>query len=392
MNKSKHSPKKRMANKLSTAENIAENKNPKNQNSSSRSKSSRRKQQRQISQPNQLEQLDQPNQLDQLSQDNQAKEHNELAIVAGEGGLAPIIAREAIARGEKPLIIILGKHVKKSGEKAGSKSGEKAGSKSEHSPSADSFHVLGCRILYPASPWQALHLARKNGVRRVVFAGKYRRSSSKREAHKASRNVILAFITKRLVSRFGDDRVMRRIAGLLRLFAIRVVAPQEIYPSLCPERLGALGRIKTTRGDRRDIQFAKKVLDKLAPMDISQSIVVASGLVLGIETLAGTDALLESVRSLKKQRDIEGGVLVKLPKIGQSKELDLPAIGTETLRMVARANLNGIAIESQGALLIPPEKTIAKADESSLFIQVLPQVLTQVLTQALPQALAQDET
>ncbi len=285
----------------------------------------------------------------------------ELAIVVGEGSLAPILARACLARGEQPLIIMLD------------------GSKEASSSSKSNLKFFsGCRILFPANPWQALRLARANEIKRVVFAGKYRRSSSKREGQRASGNPILAFTTRLLVSRYGDDRVMRRVARLIGLFSIKVVAPQEICPSLCPARAGALGRIRATSSDKRDMRFAKKVLDRLAPLDIGQSVVVASGLVLGIETLEGTDSLLESVRHLKKQRAIEGGVLVKLPKIGQRKDLDLPAIGGETVRRAARAGLHGIAIECQGALLIPPQRTIAKADENSLFVYAMPNGNVQV--------------
>ena len=329
MNKSKHRVKQRGISRPSPDKPVSEKQR---KNSNKNKNTSRRKQ------------------LDQSSQ------RSELAIVAGEGSLAPIIARECIARGEKPLIIMLER-------------GEGARAKFNHKSSLKSFQ--GCRVLFPESPWQALLLARKNAIKRVVFAGKYRRSSNKREGQRASRNPILAFITRLLVSRYGDDRVMRRVARLIGLFSIKVVAPQEICPSLCPARVGELGRIKANRRDRRDMQFARKILDRLAPLDIGQSVVVASGLVLGIETLEGTDALLESVKRLKKQRAIEGGVLVKLPKIGQRKDLDLPAIGVETVRRVARADLRGIAIECQGALLIPPQATIRKADVNSLFIYTL---------------------
>lgn len=268
-----------------------------------------------------------------------------IAIIAGEGALAHLITRACLARGEVPLIIML-----------------------PHKRQASVKSFFGCQVLFPKTPWAALRLAHANSIRRVIFAGKYTRSTAKHEAERTSKNILLAFITKRLIARFGDDRAMRRIAWILKLFAIRVVAPQEFYPALTPQRHGLLGTVNVSSSDKCDIQLAKRVLDLLAPLDIGQGIVVSSGLVLGIETLEGTDALLQSVARLKKQRSISGGVLVKLPKIGQRRDLDLPAIGVKTVRMVTKAGLRGIAIECQGALLIPPDATIAAANKHSIFI------------------------
>ncbi len=93
---------------------------------------------------------------------------------------------------------------------------------------------------------------------------------------------------------------------------------------------------------------------------------VQQGLVLGVEAIEGTDALLARAGALR--RDGPGGVLVKLAKPQQDRRFDLPTIGAETVRGAAAAALRGIAIEVGGSILIDPDATVAAADEAGLFL------------------------
>ena len=62
-------------------------------------------------------------------------------------------------------------------------------------------------------------------------------------------------------------------------------------------------------------------------------------LVLAVEAAEGTDRMLSRVANLRARRQIpaSGGVLVKAPKPGQDRRIDLPTIGPRTIERVARA-------------------------------------------------------
>ena len=66
------------------------------------------------------------------------------------------------------------------------------------------------------------------------------------------------------------------------------------------------------------------------------------------------------------------GVLVKLPKPGQERRVDLPTLGVRTVENAAAAGLAGIAYETAGALFADFEQAVARADELGLFIIGLP--------------------
>jgi DUF1009 family protein len=93
-------------------------------------------------------------------------------------------------------------------------------------------------------------------------------------------------------------------------------------------------------------------------------------MVLGVEAIEGTDALLERCRGLR--REGPGGVLVKLKKPGQEARADLPAIGPTTVDGALAAGLVGIVIEAGGALVIDRAAVVAAADAVALFIIGVP--------------------
>ena len=75
----------------------------------------------------------------------------------------------------------------------------------------------------------------------------------------------------------------------------------------------------------RDIALGIEVALRLGELDVGQAVVVQQGLVLGVEAVEGTDALLARCAGL--QRAGPGGVLVKVKKPAQERRADLPTIG-----------------------------------------------------------------
>ena len=120
---------------------------------------------------------------------------------------------------------------------------------------------------------------------------------------------------------------------------------------------------------RADIWRGVAVCRALGAADVGQAAVVQQGLVLGVEAIEGTDALLARCGKLRRQG--RGGVLVKLAKPGQDRRLDLPAVGPETVRNAAAAGLAGIAFEAAATVLLDRERTVAEADAAGLFLLAL---------------------
>ncbi len=115
-----------------------------------------------------------------------------------------------------------------------------------------------------------------------------------------------------------------------------------------------------------DIWRGVAVAHALGAVDVGQACVIQQGLVLAVEAIEGTDAML--ARSARLARQGPGGVLVKLVKPAQERRADLPTIGVETVRRAAAAGLAGIAFAAGATMLVDRAATVAAADEAGLFL------------------------
>ena len=220
----------------------------------------------------------------------------------------------------------------------------------------------------PGAAGRILSLLRGAGVRQLVLAGRARRPSVPALRPDAFGLRVLA----RLGSAFllGDDGLLRAVARVLEEEGFVVVSPQSVLAGLLPES-GLLNRAAPPdETARADIRRGIAVCRALGAADVGQAVVVQQGLVLGVEAIEGTDALLARCGALRREGG-GGGVLVKLAKPGQDRRLDLPAIGPETVRNAVAAGLAGIAFEAGATVLLDRERTVAAADAAGLFLLAL---------------------
>ena len=129
---------------------------------------------------------------------------------------------------------------------------------------------------------------------------------------------------------------------------------------------GLLTRLGPDAQAMADIDRGVRVARLLGSADVGQGCVVQQGLVLAVEAIEGTDAMLARAGVLR--RDGIGGVLVKLVKPGQDKRADLPTIGLQTVRNASAAGLRGVAFEAQATILAEREACLAAADAAGLFL------------------------
>jgi DUF1009 family protein len=143
----------------------------------------------------------------------------------------------------------------------------------------------------------------------------------------------------------GDDALLRAVLSVIEGEGFEVISPQDIRPDLVADA-GVVAGVPVAP---KDAARARDVLDALGPLDVGQGAVAAGGQVLGIETLQGTQALLEFVG---RTAPGSNGVFVKRPKAGQDLRVDMPAIGPDTIRQAAAAGLSGIEIAPNEVLLL----------------------------------------
>ena len=207
----------------------------------------------------------------------------------------------------------------------------------------------------------------ERGIKRVVFAGALQRPRVDMELIDPRSAQLVPRLA--MAMQAGDDATLRAVIEIFEEWEFEVVGAHEIAPDLlCPP--GVICGAPSDR-DRADVTRAAAIVADLGRVDIGQGAVVAGGLCLAVETLPGTDAMLEFVRLHKGLRDdltSARGVFYKAPKPGQDRRADLPAIGVHTVQNAAAAGLSGIAFEAGGVMVLHREAVIAAAQAAGLFL------------------------
>jgi DUF1009 family protein len=273
-------------------------------------------------------------------------EAGSLAIICGGGSLPTAVAEAVARRGRRPVM----------------------------------FGIKGWAdaavIARYAHHWIAIgqagrffRLARAEECRDVVFIGTVLRPPITQlrldwQTIRAMPGLIRAY-------RGGDDKLISGVARIAERGGLRVVGVKDVAPEvLVPQ--GVLGRHRPSERDRADIARALEVIAALGPFDVGQAAVVADNNVLGVEAAEGTDNLLNRIAELRRIGRVTSapgiGVLVKAPKPGQDRRLDLPSIGPRTVENVARAGLAGLAVTAGSTMIAEPDAVTAAADREGIFL------------------------
>ena len=138
-------------------------------------------------------------------------------------------------------------------------------------------------------------------------------------------------------SKRSAEPTAAQVAAYLRRHPDFLVRHPQVLDGLKPPA-GCLGRHRPDEEAEADIARGIAVLSAMSAADVGQAVVVQQGMVLGVEAIEGTDALIERCGALR--REGAGGVLVKLAKRNQERRADLPAI----LAMMADKPIDGMVM------------------------------------------------
>lgn len=270
-----------------------------------------------------------------------------LSIIAGEGDL-PLEIATACEEANIPICII----------------GLKGYAE------ADRFSAYNTTMIGLGELGKASKAMKRAGTSHVVMAGGIDRPDM--------RNLKLDFEAMRMMPKLlkaagkGDSALLDFVRDFVTSKGWQIISPAKLMGSLNVSA-GEAGACEPDEQDWIDIKKGVAIARDLGKHDVAQGAVLANGFVLALEAAEGTDQMLRRVADLpaglRGTEDDRAGVLVKVTKPIQDRNLDLPTIGPRTVELAAAAGLRGIAVEAEGSLIVDREATIAKADELGLFIE-----------------------
>ncbi len=257
-----------------------------------------------------------------------------VGLVAGEGGLAEVLAERMRAAGRRVVCVQL---------------------------QGDAGRLLEVCDRYVHVPLdqalRALQVLREEGVRELVLAGKVDKLRAVAALPSAG-DLWPAPATDR-----RDPQLWPLVARLLEQAGIRVL-PQAAF---APELLAGTGPLAGREPDpreREDLRLAFHVARQVAAAGIGQAVAVRGGVVLAVEAVEGTDAMIRRCREFGP-----GAVVAKVPWPGADPRFDLPVVGPQTLEAMRWAGATALGVEAGSTLVL--DRAALEASASKLGVSVV---------------------
>jgi len=262
-----------------------------------------------------------------------------LGLIAGEGVFPLDVARCARRAGRRLVCVAL------------------------HRRTDERIEALADEVVWirPGEVEAGLAAFRDAQVREVVMAGKVPKLALLKEDRELGLDAQAQALLGQLPDR-QDDSILSLAVDFLASAGIRVLPQWSFSPELLAGE-GALGRVSLSEAQRRDVAFAMPIARTLGALDIGQTVVVKDGAVLALEAIEGTDATLRRGGALAP-----GGLAVKVSKPGQDPRFDVPAIGLETVEVLAASGLSALAFEAGATLVLERDALALTADAHGIAV------------------------
>lgn len=197
------------------------------------------------------------------------------------------------------------------------------------------------------------------GLTRAAMAGGISRARLKDSFAPDQR--ALAMLAR--VGKFSDDAVLRGVAGELEADGIEVIDPIYLLERALADE-GTMAGPQPSAAQLNDLKLAFSVTRALGPYDIGQAVAVRDGVVAAVEAVEGTDAAIRRAASLCGR----GLVVVKAAKPVQDLRFDRPAIGPNTIELLADVGAALLGIEAGCTMILERQRTMALADRQAITV------------------------
>ena len=138
------------------------------------------------------------------------------------------------------------------------------------------------------------------------------------------------------------ESIFRAIAGELEKIGVALLPATTFLEDFLAGKDLIVGP-KLSRREKSDIDLGWGIAQKIAALDIGQTIIVKNGAVLAIEGFDGTNETMRRGGALGRG----GAVMIKVAKPNQDMRFDVPVIGRETISVAAEAKIRVIAVRSK---------------------------------------------
>ncbi len=260
-----------------------------------------------------------------------------IGLISGKGKFPIILAQEAKRRGMKVVAIAL-----------------KEETNAELENYVDKIYWLSVGEMK-----KGLDILVKEELKEVFMVGKIEKSLLFKNI---PRDSMISNIVKFAADKL-DNTLLKAIANKLAELDIKLLDSTMLIRPLIPQR-GILTERKPTQTETDDINFGQKIAKSITALDIGQTVIVKDKAILAVEAIEGTDQTIKRAGMYCKK----GIVMVKVSWPNQDMRLDVPTIGTDTIKLLKEVNASAIAIEAQKTIILDIEESIDMANRAGICI------------------------
>lgn len=225
-------------------------------------------------------------------------------------------------------------------------------------------------VFYPAGVVQLgkwIRIFQREGVRQAIMAGRVRKAQMLEMPRWRQWLAYLPDWTSIKVWYFRtadrrNDTLLRAVADEMLQKGVELIDST----AFCADSLATAGRLGSrdlTPAQAADADLGWQMAREMGRLDIGQSVAVKDKDVIAVEAIEGTDAMIERAGALCRAG---GWVLVKVAKPNQDMRFDVPTIGPDTIRQLAKHRAAAVVVEAGKTLMLSREETIKLADQHGI--------------------------
>jgi hypothetical protein len=194
---------------------------------------------------------------------------------------------------------------------------------------------------------------KKNGVKEAVMLGAIKKTRMFSDVRPDIKAISLVARMKST----HDDGLLSAFAGLLEKEGIIIRSSTFLLPYLLADE-GCWTKRKPTKSEKADMELGWHVAKEIGRLDVGQCVIVCGGSVLAVEAIDGTDATVRRGGKLGNG----DAVMVKVCKPNQDTRFDMPAVGSQTIKIMHESGVKVLAIEAGKAVVFDKEEMVMIAD------------------------------
>jgi UDP-2,3-diacylglucosamine hydrolase len=203
----------------------------------------------------------------------------------------------------------------------------------------------------------------KSGVRKAIMAGQVKHVQ-------IFGSSLPDFTMIRMLAGLKQKNTDSLIGGVARVLEESGISIVDSTTFLKPHMIteGVLTQRGLNASEQSDVDYGRPIAQRIASMDIGQTIVVRDRAVVAVEAMEGTDSVIKRAGNLVNKQNL---TVIKVSKPKQDMRFDIPVIGLATILVMVDSGATALVIDSDRTIAFEKEELVKTADSHGIAVSAL---------------------